>query len=405
MKDRPWPGLVILCLLSSARAADWPQFRGPGGAGVSEETGLPTTWDGPAGTNVCWKAELPGRGVSSPVVAGGQVYVTACDGVRQERLHVICFEAATGKRLWHRRFQATGNTFSHPRTCMAAPTPASDGERVYALFATGDLAALDADGNLLWYRALAHDYPQIANQVGMAASPVLYKDVLLVPMETAGESFAAGLDKFSGRNRWKVARPRDLNWVTPLLLDHHGRAEALFLSPDVLTAYDPLTGRECWTYRAEGLSPNPSVPSPVLGEGLIVTGGGVALRPGAGHEGPAPAWTSHRLRPAYASPLCYRGRLYAVSNTATFLQCFDMKDGKVVWQERVRGPFSASPVAGDGKAYLVNEEGVTTVVEVGSRPRLLGTNRLGEEVLSTPAISGGALFLRSDRHLYCIAEK
>ncbi len=409
MKERRWTWLlaaeVAFCLLASAGAADWPQFRGRGGAGVSEESGLPATWDGPAGVNVRWKGELPGRGVSSPTVAGGRVYVTACSGVRQERLHVLCFEAATGKRLWHRQFQATGNTFSHPKTCMAAATPASDGERVYALFATGDLAALDANGNLLWYRALARDYPQIANQVGLAASPVLYKDVLLVPMETAGESFAAGLDTRTGRNRWKVARPRDLNWVTPLLTDHHGRAEALFLSSNELTAYDPLTGRECWTYRAEGLSPNPSVPSPVFGEGLVVTGGGVALRPGAGRDGPAPAWTSHRLRPAYASPLCYRGRLYAVSNTATFLQCFDMKDGKLVWQERVKGPFSASPVAGDGKVYLVNEDGVTTVVAAGSRPRVLGTNPLGEEVLATPAISDGAIFFRSDHHLCRIAER
>jgi outer membrane protein assembly factor BamB len=372
---------------------------------VSEETGLPTNWDGPAGRNVRWKADLPGRGVSGPVVARGKVYVTACGGARQDRLYVLCFDAAGGKRLWERQFWATGNTLCHPKTCMAAPTPVSDGERVCALFATGDLACLDADGNLLWYRALARDYPRITNQVGMAASPVLCGDVLLVPMETAGDAFAVGLDKLTGRNRWKVPRPRDVNWVTPLLLDDHGRTEALFLSPGELTAYDPRTGREYWTYRGEGLSPNPSVPSPAAGEGLVVTGNGVALRPGAGRDGPALAWKSNKLRPAYASPLYYRGRLFAVNNTATVLDGFDMKDGKVVWQQRVKGPFSASPVAADGRVYLVNEAGVTTVVEVGPRPRVLATNPLGDEVLATPAIAGGALFLRSDRHLYCIAVR
>jgi outer membrane protein assembly factor BamB len=392
-----------LQVATGASAADWPQFLGPGGAGVSDETGLPTKWDGPGGVHVRWKAELPGRGVSSPVVARGKVYVTACTGVRQDRLHVLCFDAETGKRLWERQLAATGNTHYHPKTCAAAPTPTADEDRVFALFASGDLVALSADGDLLWYRALARDYPRIANQVGMAASPVVCDDVVLVPMENADDSFAAGLYKLTGRNRWKVPRPRDINWVTPRLVDPGGHTQALFLSANELTAYDPATGRECWRYREEGLSPNPSVPTPAVDGGLIVTGNGVALRL-RDREAPAPAWKSNKLRPAYASPLFYRGRLYAVSNTGTRLDCFDTESGKALWSERVRGPFSASPVAADGKVYLVNEEGVTTVIEVGDRPRVLATNPLGEGVLATPAMSGKALFLRSDQHLYCIGE-
>src|SRR4051812_37298304 len=177
--------LWVLSLTAGARAGDWPQFRGPGGTGVADETGVPTRW-GPD-ENIRWKADLPGRGISSPVVARGKVYVTACTGALQDRLHVLCFDSATGKRLWERQLWATGNTFCHPKTCMAAPTPATDGERVYALFATGDLVCLDAGGNLLWYRALARDFPRVSNQVGMAASPVLWQDVLLVPMETADD--------------------------------------------------------------------------------------------------------------------------------------------------------------------------------------------------------------------------
>jgi outer membrane protein assembly factor BamB len=396
--------LGVLLLSAAGAASDWPQFRGPGGTAVSDEKGLPVKW-GPA-ENVRWKAELPGRGASSPVVAGGRVYVTACTGPRQERLHVLAFDAATGKRLWERQFWATGNTLCHPKTSMAAPTPAADAQAVYALFASGDLVALGRDGDLLWYRALARDYPQITNQVGMAASPVLYKDVLSVPLETAGESFAAGLDRHTGRNRWKAARPRDTNWVTPLVLDNRGRAEALFVSANLVTAYDPESGKRLWEHAEEGLSPTPSVPSPAAGEGLLVTGNGVALRlpaPSAS-EGATVAWKSNKLRPAYASPLYYRGRLYGVNNTATLLNCFDMKTGEVLWRQRVKGPFSASPVAGDGKVFLVNEDGLTTVLQDGPRPRVLGTNALGEPVLATPAISGGALLLRSDGHLFCIQE-
>ncbi len=399
----PWTILGLLLFAAVTPAADWPQFRGPGGSGVAEETGLPTRWS--PTENIRWKAPLPGRGVSSPVVAGGRVFVTACTGVAQDCLHVLCLDAATGKELWHRQFWATGNTFCHPKTCMAAPTPVTDGEHVCAFFATGDFFCLDAAGNLLWYRALARDYPQITNQVGMASSPILWQDVVLLAVETAGASFALGLDKGSGRNRWKVERPQDVNWVTPLLWSDHGQAQAVFVSGGEATAYDPRTGRKCWSYAAGDLSVSPSVPSPVAAEGLIVTGGGLALRPGTAGAAPRVAWKSDQIRPAYSSLLYYRGQLWAVSNAGIRLDAFDMKTGEVRWHQRVRGPFSASPVAGDGKIYLVNEDGATTIVQASPAPRVIRVNSLGEGVLATPAIAGGALFVRSDQHLYCIAQR
>jgi outer membrane protein assembly factor BamB len=380
-------------------AGDWPQFRGPGGTAVSEGHGLPTRW-GPE-HNVRWKADLPGRGLSGPVVARGRVYVTACTGAGQDRLHVLAFDAAGGQRLWQRQLHATGNTLCHPKTNMAAPTPATDGERVYALFATGDLACFSADGDLLWYRALPQDYPRLSNQVGMAASPVLWDGLLLLALETADESCALAVDKRTGQNRWKVQRPREINWVTPLLVKNGGRAEVLFQSPKELTAYDPASGRPLWTYPAEELLPFPPVPSPAAGDALVVLGSGVALRP-EGNAPPHVAWKARQLRPAYASPLYYRGRVYAVNNSAIVFNCFDGKRGKVLWQERVEGPISASPVAGDGKVYLVNEAGVTTVFRAGDRPEVLSRNELGEGVLATPALVEGAIFLRSDQHLYCI---
>src|SRR5579875_3980237 len=145
----PWQEIPIW-------AGDWPQFRGPGGTAVSEEKGLPVKWS--TTENVRWKAELPGRGVSSPVLAGGRVYVSAASTYRERRLHVLCFDAAKGEKLWERQFAATGGTMCHPKTSMAAPTPVTDGRHVYALFATGDLAAFTRDGDLLWYRALQRDY-------------------------------------------------------------------------------------------------------------------------------------------------------------------------------------------------------------------------------------------------------
>jgi outer membrane protein assembly factor BamB len=395
--------LCSLCLCGESPAGDWPQFRGPGGSGVGAGAGPPDTWG--ATDNVRWRADLPGRGVSSPILAGGKVYVTACSGPRQERLHVLCFDAATGKRDWDRQLWATGNTLCNPKTCMAAPTPVSDGARVYALFATGDLACLDAAGNLLWYRALVQDYPTVTNQVGMAASPVLGRDVLIVPLENLGDSCILGLDKATGRNRWKNARARDINWPTPLLLRRGGRDEVIVQSVKELTAYDPETGSRLWEFQPAALA---TIPSPVAGPGGLLVSGPQFLCLRLPDDGGRPevAWKSARFKSGYLTPLCYRGRLYTV-NPVSMLVCADATTGKVAWQERLplEGEMSASPVATDGKVYVTDERGATAVVQVGDRPRLLATNEVGEGVLATPALADGAIFLRSDQHLFCIGRK
>jgi len=385
-------------------AGDWMQFRGPGGSSVSEETGLPIHWS--QTENARWKVDLPGRGVSCPVIAGDKVYVTACTGFQQTRLHVLCYQAATGKKLWERQFWATANTMCHDKTCMAAPTPVTDGERLYALFACGDLIALGSNGDLLWYRSLGRDYPALGNNVGMAASPVLCKEVLILPMVNPGDSFIAGLDKYSGRNLWKSEQPRDLNWVTPLVNNDNGASEVLFLSSAGLTACDPETGRVRWSFAEQKLS---GVPSPVRGNGLLfVAAGGVsALRPGSGNQSASMAWQSGKLASGYSSPLFYEGRVYAI-NTAGVLNCADALNGKSLWQERLKGKtnqYWASPVVAEGKLYAVDEGGTTTVVQIGPQPLVLATNSLDETILATPAISGGAIYLRSDHHLYCNAKK
>jgi outer membrane protein assembly factor BamB len=382
-----------------AAAGDWPQFRGPLGWAVAEES-VPVRWS--AEENVRWKVGLPGRGVSSPVVAGGKVYVTASSGYRHRRLHVLCFDQAGGKKLWERQFAATGNTMCHEKTSMAGPTPAADGKAVYALFATGDLAALDPSGNLLWYRSLAGDYPDITNQVGMAASPVLYRDTLLLPMENAGDSFAAGLDARTGKNRWRVARFKDINWVTPVVAEINGQACALFQTTHDLTAYDPETGKVRWAFTAQETAP---IQSPVVGGGLVYAAAQpyLALRPGSAGAAPEVVWRSTKLAFTYATPVFHQGRIYGLVGVG--VNCVDAATGERVWQQRLKGPFWASPVIAGDKVYVVNEEGTTAVIQLGDKPKVLARNDLGESILATPAVSNGALFLRSDQHLFCIAPK
>jgi outer membrane protein assembly factor BamB len=392
--------------LAIAGAGDWPQFRGPNGSAVADEKDLPVTW-GPT-ENVRWKVEIPGRSVASPVVANGRVYVAAASGVRGEQienlnnLHVLCFDAENGNQLWQRKLKATGNTGSHPKSSMAAPTPVANADGVYVLFATADLAAFDRDGNLKWYRSLTGDYPKIANQVGMAASPILWKDTLIVPMDSDGESFLAGLDTKTGQNLWKVERPKDINWVTPALRKVGDKSEILMVSRAGLSAYDPANGKRVWNYATEG----GQVPVPVLmGEKVLMSGKGlVCLKPKA--EGsPEVVWTSQKLVSGYVTPLVYENRIYNVSG-AGVLNCASA-DGKDIWQERLkRGKYWASPIAADGKIFVANDEGIVTVIEAGGDyATVLGTNDMKDEIMGTPAIANGAIYIQTVNGLYCIGLK
>jgi outer membrane protein assembly factor BamB len=395
-------GATLLLLASASWAADWPQFRGPGGVAVSEENGLPVKWSDTEGLR--WKAELPGRGLSSPIVVGGRVYVTACSGFKETKLHVLAFDAADGKKLWERSIWSTGSTQCNAKTCMATPTPVADGKAVYALFATGDLAAFDADGNLLWYRSLVSDYPTITNQVGMASSPVLHKDVLLVPMDNEGESFLARVDKNTGKNIWKVERRRDINFLTPLVIANGEKSEVVFPSPKELAAYDVETGRKRWSYESADVASG--IPSPFAGKDTLLIPGKqlVCLKPSTDGTTPTEVWKMSEMQTGHMTPLYYRDHIYGV-NGAGALLCVDAAKGDTVWKHRLKGPFSASPVAAEGKIYLVNEEGTTFVVEPGAEPKTLATNKLKGPMLATPALADGAIFLRAEDTLYCVGAK
>jgi len=377
-------------------ASDWPQFRGPNATGVSDEKPLPTEWSKTKG--IAWKAELPGRGASSPVVVGNRVYVTCSSGTRDDRLHVLCFDATTGKQHWHRQLQGTGSTACHPKSCMAANTPVADETGVYALFATGDLAAFDADGTLRWYRSLVGDYPTITNAVGMASSPILAAGRLIVPMDNAGESFLAALDTKYGKNVWKVERPREISWTTPLVRTVGGVTELLFTGPKGLTTYDATTGETRWAFKGGG----GSIPVGVLdGDSLYLPVGGVSkFKIDAKGVVEKPEWAAKDAKAGYASPLVYAGKVYT-SDGQGFISCVDAKTGKEHYKERVKGAFSASPVAADGKVYCLSETGICTVLDATANTfEVLASNELGEASLGTPAIANGRIFIRTDKALY-----
>ncbi|HXG49034.1 MAG TPA: PQQ-binding-like beta-propeller repeat protein, partial [Methylomirabilota bacterium] len=377
------------------------QFRGPAGNGVATEAALPTALD--AARHIAWEIDLPGRGLSSPIIVGDRIFVTCASGPRQDRLHVLCFRAADGARLWERQFWATGRTMCHEKTSVAAPTPTSDGQRIFAIFSSNDLVCLDLDGNLLWLRGLGRDYPNASNSLGMSSSLVVADGTLVAQVENDSESFAAGLDVTTGTNRWKLDRPRSANWTSPVLLPHpsHGRTVVALQSGKGVLAIEPATGREVWNY-TDGAS---TIPSSALGDGVLFvpSHGLTALKTDGASAAPEQLWRSNQLRPGTASPLVLAGRVFAL-NDAGVLNCGDAATGQRLWQLRLKGPFSASPVAAGHHLYVCNEKGLLQVVDT-TKPEgaVVGELDLRQTVLGTPAIAGGALYIRSDRKLWKLA--
>jgi outer membrane protein assembly factor BamB len=247
-------------LLSSCGliAADWAQFRGPNGNGVADDSSVPKKIEM---RNIHWTADLPGRGLSSPIVVGDRIFVTCSSGPKQDRLHVICFNAKDGSKRWERQFWATGRTMCHEKTSVAAPTPASDGQRLFAIFSSNDLICLDLDGDVLWLRGLTRDYPNASNSLGMSSSLAVENGVLIAMVENDSESFTAGIDAATGINRWKIDRPKSANWTSPILLSSPRRPTLVALqSAKGVAAVEPASGRIVWQY-TDGAATIPSATS------------------------------------------------------------------------------------------------------------------------------------------------
>jgi outer membrane protein assembly factor BamB len=395
---------AVATLIIAAAGADWLRFRGDSTNSAPEER-PPLVWNVETGENVTWKVELPGRGTSSPIVVRGNVIVTASSGPRDARLHVLSFDSATGKPRWERQFWATGRTLHHPMTAVATNTPVSDGERIYAFYSSNDLVCLDLDGNLQWFRGLAYDYPAAGNDAGMASSPVVSGDTVIVQIESQGESFVAGLNKYTGEDRWRIKRKPMPTWSSPVVMrDPNGDEIVLLQSAEKLTAHDPENGDEIWSYASntEGITSmvadGDRVYLPTAGTGLR------ALQLSAG-SGPRVVWTQNKLNYGAASPILYEGSVYTI-NRAGVLNCGRASDGEVLWQLRLRGAFWSTPLAAGGHLYAASQEGDVQVVRLdANKGEVVNTNAMGEPLLASPAVADGALYYRTEKHLWKIASK
>lgn len=391
---------AIAAASSPLVAADWTQFRGPNGDAIAPDTRLPRTLDA---ASVAWATDLPGRGISSPVVVAGRVFVTASTGARQDRLHVFCFNASDGSLRWERQLWATGRTMTHEKISPATPSPASDGQRIYAIFSSNDCAAFDLDGNLVWFRGLGRDYPNASNSLGMSSSLVVVDGVVVAQVENDSESFTAGLDARSGVNRWKIERPKKANWTSPTIVrGSDGRSLVALQSAKGLTAVEPTTGRAVWNY-SEGASTVPS--TTISGGRLYVPSSGLTvLEPAGDGQPPKQVWRSGQLRPGTPSPVVVGERVLVLTDGG-ILTCGATSDGKRLWQLRLKGPFSATPVVADGLVYCINEKGLIQIVDPSQGDGVVtGEFDLGQTIVGTPSIADGSLFVRSDGKLWRIGR-
>lgn len=392
--------LALIPLALPARA-DWLNFRGPNGSGHAPD--MTTTVGELSDRTLAWKVALPGRGLGSPIIVGDKIVVTAASGPEQQQLHILCFSSKDGSPIWERRFWATGRTMSHSKTNVAAPTPASDGERIYALYSSNDLICVDLDGNLVWMRGLTLDYPNASNSLGMASSPIVVGDTLVAQIENDSESFAAGFDLLTGVNKWKLDRPKSANWTSPTVLNKDGEPIVALQSSEGILGLVPATGSSVFTI-AGGASTIPSAAA--SGSELYIPSNGVTVvAMGAAGEEPRKVWNQTNQRPGTASLLVAGEKLYLINN-AGVLTCAKKESGEVLWEIRLKGPFSGSPVAGgDGKLYIFSEQGVGQVVDPSGEKGVVSSEvELGETILCTPALDGEALYIRSDEHLWKFAK-
>ncbi len=395
---------LALLLLSAGSFANWPAWRGPDGAGVSGEKNLPVRWS--ATENVRWKVAVPGAGVSAPVVWGERVFVTSSDGRNGDRLHLFCYHRDDGRLLWHRKF--FGSAVSEGQYApggMAVPTPATDGKRVFALFGTGDLVCVGVDGKPLWLRSLAQERGPFRNRWGMAASPLLVDGLLVVQVDHFGGSYLLAVSAASGADRWRTPRDAAVNWTSPVALRGGSKTQVLAAGTNHLKGYSADTGAELWSWR--GLHAQ-CIPTPVVrGDRFYVACGegftSLAFKV-EGDKAPRPLWKAPSKGAGVPSPLVL-GDFYYYTEDAGWANCLEARTGKPVWRARLTGKVQASLVAGDGKLYVPGANGTVTVLQAGGTLKVLARNNVGEGIVASPALAHGQVFLRGEKHLFCIGGK
>jgi outer membrane protein assembly factor BamB len=437
------PVIGLLLFQGPAVAGNWGNWRGPHFDGSTEETGLPAVFS--PKENCLWSAPMPGPAASTPVVWEDNVFVTSTDEKAQQLLG-ICLDRKSGAVRWSREI---GKGFRQDdKSTLAGPSPVTDGERVIFFFGSGDLAAFDFAGKLLWKRQIQEEYGSFAFLWTFSTSPVLHGGKLFLQVlqrdtsfdgigggrrgkEGGGnESYLLALDPATGKEIWRTVRPSEANaeslesFSTPMPYTFKGREELLVTGGDVMTGHDLLTGNELWrspSWNPEKISHWRLVPGPVAGDGVILAcapkrapvyaykaGGSGFLTEADAAWVSGDAVNSQHVSSDVATPLFYRGRFYVMNSDRKALACLEPGTGKLFWEYRVEGAakIESSPVGADGKVFFMDQRGTVTALAAGDEAKLLHQAEFGDagqkDIRSSPVVAQGCLFVRTNAALFCV---
>jgi len=380
------------------RLKNWPELFGPEG-GISRSAELPTEWNGESGDGIVWKTPISLPGFSSPIIWNGKIYFSGADETTRE---VFCVDAESGKILWQK---ATGKVPGSPAelpdvtddTGYAAATMATDGVRVFAIFANGDLIAFDLDGNKMWVKYMGT--PE--NSYGHSSSLRVFEDILLIQFDQEEHGFLTGLDVATGKEKWKTPRKFGTSWSSPALINTGDRTELVLAADPAVVSYDPKTGKELW--RADCLERAEVAPTPVYADGLLYASADYAKLSAIDVKTQKVVWESEDLMPGVSTPIVV-GEYLISGLTDGGIACHHAKTGEELWLEDTDNGFYASPIVAEGTVYLMDMAGIMHIFKPGPEFKSVAMPELGEDTTCTAAVSGKSLYIRGTKNLYRIGK-
>ena len=395
----------LVFIVFTARAEDWPGWRGPRGDGTSREMDVPLRWS--ATENIRWKTPIPGRGYSSPIVSGDRIFLTTCLEKEKKRV-LLCLDRRDGKILWQRVVVTADLEEKHGLNSYASSTPATDGKYVWVPFLSRpsvQLACYDFDGNLKWIKSPG----EFHSKHGFCSCPVLCKDMVILTCDQDAVAYIVAFDKSTGEERWRADRPnRTRSYCTPLIVNAAGKNQLVLSGSKCVASYDPDTGKQLWII--DGPTEQFVASMVYLDDVLFLTAGFptyhlLAIRPdGAGNVTDTHVlWHKTKGAGYVPSPVAF-GKWFFVVTDDGIASCWEVKSGTRNWMERLGSHHSASPVAAAGHLFFTDDAGVTYVLKPGTKFEEVSRNSLGEECFPSPAVARGQLFIRTVNHLWCIGK-
>ena len=396
VKSETAPATVVLSVQNIRNNHN--SFRGPFGQGISFHKNIPTQWNGTTGANIAWKTAIPKHGYNSAVIWGDKIFVSGSDNQSRE---VYCFNHADGKLLWTGvADKIQGSPATPPRvtedTGLSAPTIATDGNHVYAIFGTGDVIAFDMNGSRVWARNLG--VPD--NHYGHSSSLLVWDNKLFVQYDTNRGGKVMALNTQTGETAWEKIRASKISWASPVLALVDGKYQLILTADPIVAGYDAKTGEELWQVKCMMGEVGPSVG---FADGIVVAANEYAKMVAIDVKTHQVLWEDDEYLPEASSPLAYNG-LVVIATSYGVLACYDLKTGEKYWEHDVGKTFYSSPMYADGKLYMMDNDGVMRIYEFGKEMKLISESKLGEKAGSTPAFANGKIYIRGDKNLYCIGK-